>query len=92
MRRTLAVAGSRAGRAHWECLIELVGPLLHWQVGRIARGGLRFELNDRRGRRPATRRHLALPARGHVRLTARVPLPGCPRAALRQQHQLIKCW
>ena len=27
-------------------------------------------------RRPATRRHLALPARGHVRLTARVPLPG----------------
>ena len=67
---------------------ELVAPLFHRQVGRIARGGLRFELDDRRGRRPATRRHLALPARGHVRLTARVPLPGRPRPALRQQYQL----
>ena len=55
---------------------ELVAPLFHCQVGRIARGGLRFELDDRRGRRPATRRHLALPARGHVRLTARVPVGG----------------
>ena len=98
-RRTLAAAGSRAGspapteRAGGvvqaeQLRGELVGPLFHCQVGRIARGGLRFELDDRRGRRPATRRHLALPARGHVRLTARVPLPGCPRPALRQQHQL----
>ena len=84
-------------RAHGECggvvqadqvRGELVAPLFHRQVGWIARGGLRVELDDRRGRRPATRRHLALPACGHVRLTARVPLPVCPRAALRQQHQL----
>ena len=51
-------------RAHWEgwgvvqaeqLRGELVGPLFHCQVVRIARGGLRFELDDRRGRRPATR-------------------------------------
>ena len=59
-------------------------PIKRTLRGRIARGGLRFELDDRRGRRPATRRHLALPARGHVRLTARVPLPGCPRAGARR--------
>ena len=37
---------------------------------------------------PPPAANLALPARGHVRLTARVPLPGRPRPALRQQHQL----